>query len=173
MKKIGVYGAMFDPITLGHWWMIEQGMMLFDHLHVAVAVNPTKTPYFTTEDRCSMIQETLDRFLVPKTSVSIGVVENKYLVDYARSQNATYLLRGIRNQTDYEYERSLRNVNSDIDKGMNTIFLMPPREMAEISSSFVKSLVGIEGWPNVVKRYLPHAAFMRFIRKANDAILGE
>ncbi len=170
--RTAVYGAMFDPLTLGHWWMIDQGMMLFDHLHIAVAVNPAKTPYFTTEDRCSIIRETLAGFLIPETKVSIGVVDNKYLVDYARDKKASYLLRGIRNQTDFDYERTLRNINSDIDKGLNTVFLMPPREIAEVSSSLVKSLVGPAGWEQVVRKYLPIAAFLRLLdkNKENNAI---
>lgn len=169
MKRTAIYGAMFDPLTLGHWWMIEQGMLLFDHLHIAVAENPAKSPYFTTEERCGMIRECLDAFLVPASRASIGVVTNKYLVDYARQQNATFLLRGLRNQQDFDYERVLRNVNSDIDKGLPTVFLMPPREIAEVSSSLVKGLVGPEGWETVVQRYVPHAVFRKLIERNKRA----
>lgn len=163
--RTAVYGATLDPLTSGHWWMIEQGMLLFDHLHIAVAENPAKTPYFTTDERRGMIQECLDNFLVPPSRVSIGVVKGQYLVDYARQRNATHLLRGLRNQTDFDYERAMRNVNSDIDKGLHTVFLMPPREIAEVSSSLVKGLVGPDGWEEVVRRYVPMPVYLKLIER--------
>jgi pantetheine-phosphate adenylyltransferase len=162
---VAVYGATLDVLTNGHWWMIEQGMLLADHLHIAVAENPAKTPCFTIDERCGMIRECLDHYLIPPSRVSIGVVVNEYLVSYARRLNANYLLRGLRSQGDFDYERAMRNVNADIDREIVTVFLMPPREIVEVSSSLVKSLIGPEGWDEVVRRYVPSPVFHRLLEK--------
>jgi len=69
--------------------------------------------------------------------------------------NCSYIVRGIRNESDYEFERIMRNINGDLNQNITTIFLMPPREISEISSSFVKGLVGPEGWEQVVKNFVP------------------
>ena len=68
------------------------------------------------------------------------------LADYAESVGAQYILRGIRSHQDYEFERAMRNVNEDLKPEITTVFLIPPRQICEVSSSFVKGLVGPEGW---------------------------
>jgi pantetheine-phosphate adenylyltransferase/8-oxo-dGTP diphosphatase len=171
--RSGVYAGTFDMLTSGHWWMIEQGVALFDHLHIAIGVNSGKkgTPYFTTTERRGMIQECLDTFFVTgrgiglKDKITVDVFEDKYLVNYARSIEANYLLRGIRSQADFDYERVLRNINGDIEPNIDTIFLMPPREIAEVSSSMVKGLIGPKGWENIVRKYLPIPVFRQVLEK--------
>jgi pantetheine-phosphate adenylyltransferase len=165
MKK-AVYAGTFDIFTSGHWWMVEQGLMLFDHLDIAIGVNAGKRePYFTTEERRGMIQGCLDFYLVPPHRASVGVFESQYLVNYARSVGANYLIRGLRSEADFDYERVLRNINGDIDKGITTVFLMPPREIAEVSSSVVKSLIGPDGWEDIVYKYLPGPVLERVLEK--------
>lgn len=85
--------------------------------------------------------------------------DNRYLVDYAKKKGATYILRGIRSPNDYEYERVMRHINADMAPQITTIFLMPPRDIAELSSSMIKSLTGPEGWEETVKRYVPPQVF--------------
>jgi pantetheine-phosphate adenylyltransferase len=80
-------------------------------------------------------------------------------VDYAKEVGAEFILRGIRSPGDYEYERVMRHINSDMAPDINTVFLMPPREMAELSSSMVMGMVGPEGWGKTVRRYVPSAVF--------------
>lgn len=169
-NKNGVYAGTFDILTNGHWWMIEQGVMLFDHLHVAIGMNPTKkNNYFSAEERLECLESALQVFGLLNKAVSVGVYSNSYLVDYARSVNANYLLRGLRSEADFDYERVMRNVNGDLDKGINTVFLMPPREIAEVSSSLVKGLIGPAGWENVIVKYVPTAVFTRIMKKENNA----
>lgn len=165
MKK-AVYAGTFDIFTSGHWWMVEQGIVLFDHLDIAIGVNAGKRdPYFTTQERRGIIQDCLDAYLVPANRASVGVFEDQYLVNYARSVGASYLIRGLRSEADFDYERVLRNINSDIDQCITTIFLMPPREIAEVSSSVVKSLIGPDGWEDIVRNYLPRPVFDRVLEK--------
>ena len=77
-------------------------------------------------------------------------------------------MRGIRSSADYEYERAIRYINADLQPSIQTIFLMPPREIAEISSTMVKGLVGPKGWRNIVHRYVPSVVFDQILRE-NDS----
>lgn len=137
--------------------MVEQGSQLFDELVVAIGENPDKKYTFSLAERLSMLKESLVGL------ATVEVFEHRYLVEYARSIGATHILRGIRTETDYEYERGMRYVNADLDPKISTVFLMPPREIAEVSSSLVKGLVGPIGWEDIVKRYVPSAVFNRLV----------
>lgn len=149
--RTAVYAGSFDPPTNGHLWMIEQGLELFDHLYVAIGSNPSKTYTFSVGERISMLEASLpscDR-------LTISHFDNRYLVDYAKKVEAGYILRGIRSPDDYEYERVMRHINGDMTPEITTIFLMPPRDIAELSSSMIKGLTGPSGWQDIVKRYVP------------------
>jgi pantetheine-phosphate adenylyltransferase len=156
-KRLGVYAGSFDPLTVGHLWMIEQGVGLFDRLVVAVGVNPDKRYTFTLEERLDMLRELLRQY----RNLSVASFSNRYLIDYAKSIGATHILRGVRSETDYEFERTMRNINGDLDSKICSVFLMPPRDIAEVSSSMVKGLVGPKGWQRVVRKYVPDAVFRR------------
>lgn len=154
MRK-AVYAGSFDPITNGHLWMIKEGVRLFDELIVVVGVNPEKQPTFPVEERLSMVRDSVR----PYANVRVESFDRQFLVKYTQSIGAQYILRGIRNQGDYEYERGIHHVNSDLCPEVVTVFLMPPREIAEVSSGLVKALVGPEGWETVVRQYVPGAAY--------------
>ena len=159
-----VYAGSFDPITLGHLWMVERGVELFDELIVAIGVNPDKKYLFPLADRLSMLREsTAQCGGTGRGVVKVASYENMFLVNYARQVGATFILRGIRNEQDYAYERGMRYVNAELDSDVRTVFMVPPRELVEVSSSFVKGLVGPEGWQTVVKKYLPPAVYERFL----------
>lgn len=139
--------------------MIEQGVRLFDQLVVAIGINPDKKYTFTLEDRLEMLQASTRH--LPK--LTVASFSNRYLIDYAYSIGATHILRGIRSESDYEFERTMRNINGDLDSGICTVFLMPPRDIAEVSSSMVKGLVGPAGWKKVVRNYVPAPVYTRFL----------
>ncbi len=153
MDSKAVYAGSFDPLTNGHMWMIEKGAELFDHLVVAVGINPQKDPLFDLEARDSMLEQTLSHIDNIETT-SFG---DRFLVDFAKQQGAEYILRGLRNESDFEYESSMRHVNSDIAPDIDTLFMIPPRDLGEISSSMVKGLVGPEGWEKQIRRYVPES----------------
>src|SRR5262249_23719795 len=96
-----VYAGSFDPITLGHVWMIEQGRALFDHLTVAIGINPDKRYRFSLEERLAMLREVTAGF----ENVAVASYENMFLVRYAEQIGAGFILRGVRNEQDYAYER--------------------------------------------------------------------
>lgn len=91
--------------------------------------------------------------------LTISSFDNRYLVHYAESVGAKYVLRGIRNQNDYEYERVMRHLNGDMAPDITTTILMPPRSISEISSSTVKGLIGPVGWQDIVRRYVPQPVY--------------
>ncbi len=159
-RRVGVYAGSFDPLTVGHLWMIEQGVRLFDRLVVAIGINPDKNYTFTLEERLAMLRESTRQF----RNLSVASFCNRYLIEYAQSIGATHILRGIRSESDYEYERTMRNINGDFDAGICTVFLMPPRGIAEVSSSMVKGLVGPVGWKQVVRQYVPAPVYKRLLK---------
>ncbi len=153
--RTAVYAGSFDPPTNGHLWMIERGLELFDHLYLAIGSNPSKSYTFSVEERLSLLKES-----IPSCErLTISHFDNRYLVDYAREVDAQYILRGIRSPADYEYERVMRHINGDMAPNITTSFLMPPRDIAELSSSMVKGLIGPDQWQSIVQRYVPSPVF--------------
>jgi pantetheine-phosphate adenylyltransferase len=161
-SRIAVYAGTFDPVTLGHLWMVKTGATLFDKLIIAVGTNPDKKCYFSLEDRIDMLREST----VGCGNVTIDQYPNQFLIKYAESMGAKFILRGIRSTTDYEYEKSISYVNRQLNPDISTIFLLPPREMVEISSSTVRGLIGPEGWQEVVSKYVP-AGVLERLKAAN------
>lgn len=162
--KRAVYAGSFDPVTKGHLWMIEHGVALFDEMVVAVGENPDKKYTFSVSEREAMLRETLVH--IPR--IHVTTFENKFLVNYAQSIGANYILRGIRESSDYEFERKMRYVNADLAPQIDTVFLMPPREIAEISSTMVKGLVGPDGWEEVIRHYVPAPVYRRLLLMHNS-----
>ncbi len=159
-RRLGVYAGSFDPLTIGHLWMIKEGAHLFERLIVAVGFNPDKRQTFGVEERLAMLRDSCRAF----PNVSVASYINLYLIDYAASVGATHILRGIRSAGDYEYERTMRNINGDLDPRICTVFLMPPRDIAEVSSSMVKGLIGPKGWRDIVKKYVPAPVYRRLLK---------
>ncbi|MEQ8850498.1 MAG: pantetheine-phosphate adenylyltransferase [Phycisphaerales bacterium] len=155
MTTTAVYAGSFDPPTNGHVWMIEKSATLFDRLIVAAADNPEKKYDFELEQRMGWLEGVCSRF----DNVEVVRIENQFLAHFARDRGARFAVRGIRDEDDYQYERGMRYVNSDLNEDLTTVFLMPPRELCQISSSFVKGMVGPNGWEDVVKRYVPADVF--------------
>lgn len=163
-EKMAVYAGTFDPLTVGHLWMIEQGAALFSKLVVAIGINPEKKCMFSVEDRLDMLRRSCKQFI----NIEVTGFTNQFLIAYAQSLGAQFVLRGIRNESDYEYERVMRNINGDLSSGITTVFLMPPRGIAEVSSSMVKGLIGPDGWEAIVKGYVPKPVFKK-IRETHNA----
>jgi pantetheine-phosphate adenylyltransferase len=156
-----VYAGSFDPITLGHLWMVNEGARLFDNLVVAIGVNPHKNTTFTLEERVGMVRECVKSI----HNVEVATFSNRYLIDYAGSVGATHILRGVRSVGDYEFERAMRHINDDLGSRISTVFLMPPRDIAEISSSMVKGLIGPSGWKKVLRKYVPAPVYKQLLKR--------
>ncbi|MEX0930980.1 MAG: pantetheine-phosphate adenylyltransferase [Candidatus Paceibacterota bacterium] len=155
-----IYAGSFDPLTNGHLFVINVGLKLFgpDGLIVAIGENPAKQYTFSLRSRLKMI-----RSVFP--NVSTGSYENRYLVDYAAEIGADFILRGIRNQSDYESETAFANINTEISKSeIYTIFVPTPKHLTEMSSSFVKAMVGPHNWKDRVKDLVPPVVFDELVK---------
>lgn len=157
--RLAVYAGSFDPLTIGHLWMIEQAATLFDRLVVAVGINPEKKYMFLVPERLDMLRACTKAF----PNVAVDTIANQFLVHYAQKLGAQYIVRGIRTESDYEYERVMRNINGDLAPRITTVFLMPPRQIAEVSSSAVKALIGPQGWEEIVRGYVPPPVFEKLL----------
>ena len=158
--KRAVYAGSFDPVTNGHLWIIRKAVELFDEVVVAIGVNPDKHCSFSVEERLEMLKAVTQEF----SNLRVEVFENQFLVNYAQSAGANYIIRGIRTASDYEYERTMRYINTDLHPDITTIFLLPPREYAEVSSTMVKGLVGPQGWEQVIRQYLPEPVCLKLVQ---------
>lgn len=163
MQRIGIYAGSFDPPTNGHFWMIRRGAELFDELVVVLAVNPSKQAFMSLEERRSCLTDIVRE--IPG-KVRIEVVDSGFLVDFAKDVGAGYLLRGIRNTPDFEYERTMARLNSRMEPDIRTLFLTPPSELEEISSTVVRNCVGIPGWQRWVRACVPPCVFERLSRRS-------
>jgi len=157
----GIYAGSYDPPTNGHLWMIEQGARLFTRFYVAVGQNSQKEYTFSLDERMQMLEEICSRY----RNIEVVHFENKFLVKYAESVGVDYILRGIRNEKDYTYERGMRYVNSNMNEGIQTLFMMSPRHLVEVSSSLVKGLVGSDDWEMVVREYVPDIVYYKMLSK--------
>lgn len=126
----------FDPPTNGHLNIIERATTIFDRVIVAVAVNASKDPIFTADERVAMLKE----IFADKPNIVVDSFTG-LMVDYARQHNVRTILRGIRNLSDYEYESQLALANKAMSPGLETIFLMAEGRYAHISSSIIKDVV--------------------------------
>ena len=168
MARNAVYAGSFDPITNCHIGIIKQGVELFDHLFIAIGVNPSKKSYFDTKERVIMIQEFLGMAEIENASVI--TFENRFLVDVAKEHKCKYMLRGLRDSIDLNYEMKLKDFNDQRNSKIKTIFMSLPStsKVASTSSSIVKGLVGIEGWEDEIKKYTtPYV-----IRKFQERLAG-
>ena len=149
--KTAVYAGSFDPVTNGHLWIIEQASKIFDKVIIAIGENAEKEYTFTLDERIEMLNIMTKGIL----NVEVTHFHNELLVNYSKRIGAQFIVRGIRNYSDYEYEKNMRYINSDLSQDINIIFLIPPRNFAEVSSSLVKGLIGSRGWEEIAKQYLP------------------
>ena len=155
-----VYAGSFDPPTNGHLWMICEAQKMFDEVFVAIGVNPDKKSTYSIAERKAMLEAITCQF----PNVRITTFERQFLVNYAHGVDAKFILRGIRTPSDYEYERSIRYINSDLHPEITTVFLMPPREYTEVSSTMVKGMVGPHGWRQMIRRYVPDAVYDKILK---------
>lgn len=163
MKK-AIYAGSFDPLTNGHLWLIDKSANLFDKLIVAVGDHPNKEYTFNVDDRIAMLKESLAQY----SNIEIDHFNGEFLVNYANNVDAKYIVRGIRNPNDYEFERTVRHINYDICPDIETMYFIPPRAFGEVSSSLVKGFVNSNGWEDVVKKYVPNVVFEKFLEKFSN-----
>jgi len=153
MSVTAIYPGTFDPPTNGHVDLIQRGAKLFDHLTVAILNNREKNPLFTVEERVEMLKEVTGTL----ANVSIATFEG-LMVEFARRQGASAVLRGIRAISDYEYEFQMALMNRRLAPEIETVFLQPAGRYSFVSSRMLKEVFSFGGDvtglvpPNVLKR---------------------
>jgi pantetheine-phosphate adenylyltransferase len=153
MSVSALYPGTFDPPTNGHLDLIERGARLFDRLIVAILNNPVKDPLFTVEERVEMLKESTAAL----KNVSVATFDG-LMVEFARKQGASAVLRGIRAISDYEYEFQMALMNRRLAPEIETVFLQPAGRYSFVSSRMLKDVVSFGGDvsglvpPNVLKR---------------------
>ena len=144
-----IYPGSFDPITNGHLDVIERAAKLFDRVIVAVAVNSSKDPLFTKDQRQEQITEAVAALGNVEVSAFDGL-----LVDFARDQKAQAIIRGLRAVSDFEFEFQLALMNRKLEPNIETIFMMPRETYTFLSSKLVKEIAQLGG--NVSAFVPPH-----------------
>ena len=140
LNKIALYPGTFDPITNGHFDIIERALGLFDEVIIAVAISQDKKPMFTLDERIQMTRESVKHL----KNVKVVGFDN-LTVELAKEHDASILIRGLRAVSDFEYELQLGYLNNSLDDTIETVYLMPKLKHAFISSSIVRNLLKFNG----------------------------
>jgi pantetheine-phosphate adenylyltransferase len=138
--RTAIYPGSFDPITNGHLDLVQRAAKLFDRVIVAVAVNETKKPLFTLEERLAMVRASIQS--VPKAEADWF---DGLLVDYVQKQGGQAIIRGLRAVSDFEFEFQLALMNRKLNKDIETIFMMPKDTYTFLSSRIVKEIARLGG----------------------------
>ena len=134
-----LFPGSFDPITLGHFDIIQRGVKLFDEVVVAIGINAEKKYMFSLEERQQFIKETF------KDEPRVKVVTYKGLtVDFCKEIDAEFILRGLRNPADFEFEKAIAHTNRKLSK-IETVFLLTAAKASYISSSIVRDVIRNNG----------------------------
>lgn len=135
MKKVALFPGSFDPFTKGHADIVMRGLKLFDEVIIGIGTNSAKKRYFPLEMITEKIRETF------KDNENVKIISYDDLTANAAVANgANFLLRGLRNTTDFEYENTISQVNRHLVGGLETVFLITSPELAPISSTIVREL---------------------------------
>lgn len=139
MNKKAIFPGSFDPITLGHYDIIKRGISLFDVVIVAIGINADKKYMFSLEDRKRFIEEAFKN--QPKVSV---ITYEGLTIDLCQKMDAQFILRGLRNPADFEFEKAIAHTNRRLSK-IETVFLLTAAKTSYISSSIVRDVIRNNG----------------------------
>lgn len=135
MKKKAIFPGTFDPFTIGHHSLVKRSLTLMDEIVIAIGINDSKKSYFSLEERITMIQSLYKEDI----RISVGTYDS-LTVDYAKEVGADFIVRGIRSVNDFEYEKTIADMNRNIS-GIETFILFTEPELTHISSTIVRELL--------------------------------
>lgn len=144
MTKIGVYPGTFDPLTFGHINLIRRSLKIVDKLIIAIADNGNKIPLFSNNERKQIIEKDIENNFEDNNKISIKLMTG-LLTDFAKTNNAACIIRGLRAVSDFEYEFQMTGMNSQLNPDIETIFLMSSDKNSFISSNFVREVHRLGG----------------------------
>ena len=140
MKTIAIYPGSFDPITNGHVDLIHRACKLFDKVIIAIAQNANKDSFLSIDQRVNAVETAIE----PLTNTRVLSFDS-LLVDFAREHNAQIIIRGLRAVSDFDYEFQLSGMNKRLNPAIETLFMTPSEEFANISSSLVREILSLGG----------------------------
>ena len=140
MKTIAIYPGSFDPITNGHVDLIHRACKLFDKVIIAITQNTNKDSFLSIDQRVKAVETAIE----PLTNTRVLSFDS-LLVDFAREHNAQIIIRGLRAVSDFDYEFQLSGMNKRLNPAIETLFMTPSEEFANISSSLVREILSLGG----------------------------
>lgn len=149
MKRVAIFPGSFDPFTKGHEDIVLRGLHLFDKIIVGVGHNSTKSRYFSIEKMLGYITTTFSQ--EPRVE---AVTYDELTAQLANRHEARYLLRGLRNTTDFEYENSISQINRSLNDNLETVFLITSPQYAHINSSIIRE---VHRYGGEVSEFLPYS----------------
>ena len=147
-NKIAIFPGTFDPFTLGHHNIVLRGLKIFDAIYIAIGNNPEKERYFDVE----LIKNKIKELYKDENKINI-ILYNELTAKISKKLNANFILRGLRNTTDFEFENSISQINRDINKNLETVFLITSPKLAPISSTIIRDVIKYGG---NINKYLPY-----------------
>ena len=148
MSKIAIFPGSFDPFTKGHKDIVLRGLNIFDRIIIALGHNSKKKRYFDLE----LIKGHISELFKDNDGIEV-ITYNELTAELARKYDARFLLRGLRNTTDFEYENTIAQVNMNLNTGLDSVFLITSPEFAYVSSSVIRE---VHGYGGDISDYLPY-----------------
>ncbi len=139
-KNIAVFPGSFDPFTIGHYSIIKRALPIFDEIIIAIGINYEKKSFFPLEQRRKWIEQIFEQ----ETKIKVDTFHS-LTVDYCEKVGASYLLRGLRTSTDFEYERQIGQMNKSLKPQIETVYFLTLPEHTHISSTVVKEIIKYKG----------------------------
>ena len=136
MTKIAIFPGSFSPFTVGHQSIVDRALPLFDKIIISIGINSEKNQYFSTEERLQWIKDVYGN----NPKIEIKFYEG-LTVDFCKKENANYILRGLRDSQDFKFEKGIAQMNKDLNKEVETIFIITPPEISHISSSIIRDII--------------------------------
>lgn len=166
MKK-AIYAGSFDPLTIGHQWIISEASKIFDEVLVVIAHNPQKQGFFSLKQK----QAVVTNFSITLPNVKVCLTSEEFIANFAKKHKVNWIVRGFRNQQDLDYESSIEKINKQINPDLQTIYFKSPDTLSSVSSSLVKSLVGFIGWQKEVEKLVNPEVVSQFLFNMNYEFL--
>lgn len=148
MKRIAIFPGSFDPFTKGHEDIVLRSLKLFDEVIVGIGHNTSKKRYFEVDTMVKAIEKTFENYPQVKT-----LIYDELTASLAKKYNAHFLIRGLRNTTDFEYENSISQVNRHLNNELETIFLITSEKYAAVSSSIIRE---VHKYGGDVSEFIPY-----------------
>ena len=136
MTKIAIFPGSFSPFTVGHQSVVDRTLPLFDKIIISIGINSEKNQYFSIEERLQWIKDVYAN----NAKIEVKFYEG-LTVDFCKKEDAKYILRGLRDSHDFKFEKGIAQMNKDLNKEVETIFIITPSEISHISSSIIRDII--------------------------------